>query len=234
MDLIDKIFYLNLDRRVDRKEHLIKNCENAGISMDKVERFIALDGSTYQLNNDELKMFLNCDYKKGIFFSRIACNQLGHYNILKEIVKREYSYTIILQDDVIFKDNFLNYLNKIMENFPKDADILNIGLHKMGCGKHFIRWDFNNTPEEDYNIVGEERINEYICKLKNNVNPCSLAYIVTLQGAKELIKYFEKNGFKRATDHNFNGYCLEKNIFYQSLPAICTGNENLGSDIFYR
>ena len=76
------------------------------------------------------------------------------------------------------------------------------------------------------------RINDHIINIKHGVNPCSLAYVMTLQGCKNMVKYFEENGYNRATDGNYNDYLEERKIFYGSSRVLVTGNSNLGSDIF--
>lgn len=71
-----------------------------------------------------------------------------------------------------------------------------------------------------------------MCKgVKNTINPCSLGYIVTFNGAKNILDFFNRYGFLRATDWNYNDYLNSKNIFYGSTTVLCSGN-NLGSDIF--
>jgi GR25 family glycosyltransferase involved in LPS biosynthesis len=232
MDKISKIFYINLSRRTDRNEHFLTSCKNVGIPNEKIERYEALDGKTYKPTYNEELMFAKCDFKNRWFYNNIVCNQLGHYNLLKEIVKREYKYTLICQDDVYFRNNFIEQFNKLMDNIPLDAEIVNIGFHTYSNGKNFIPWNFDKSPEEDYRLLGKNKINQFVCELNKNINPCSLAYLVTLQGAINLIEYFNKNGFVRATDRNYNNYCIDKNIFYGFVPVLCTGNADLGSDIF--
>lgn len=234
MDKISKIFYINLSRRKDRQIHFLTNCQTVGIPEEKIERYEALDGKNYKPSHKEKQMFANCDYKDRWFYNNILCNQLGHYNLLLEVVKRNYQYTLICQDDAYFRDNFIEQINELMDMIPSDAEIINIGLHSYANGKHFISWDLSKSSEEDFKIIGNEKINSHLCKLKKESAKfvCSLAYIVTLQGAINLIKYFNTNGFARATDCNFNDYCIKKNIFYCSIPILCTGNANLGSDIF--
>jgi GR25 family glycosyltransferase involved in LPS biosynthesis len=232
MNKINKIFYINLLRRSDRKDHFIKSCNNVKIPTDKVERFNALDGKKYKPSKEELEMFLKCDYLNRWFCNNIICNQLAHYYLLKEIVNQNYNYSIICQDDVYFRDDFILQIEKLMENIPLDAEIINIGFHSYCVGKDFKSWNLLNDLEKDFTLLGNKKINGNICELKKNINPCSLAYIVTLQGAKNLIDYFDSNGFARATDWNFNDYCINKNIFYGSIPVLCTGNPELGSDIF--
>jgi GR25 family glycosyltransferase involved in LPS biosynthesis len=234
MNKISKIFYINLSRRTDRNEHFLNSCKKVGISNKQIERYEALDGQIYKPTSEEKLMFTNCDYKNKWFYYNILCNQLGHYNLLKEIVLRGYKYTIICQDDVYFRNDFIEQLKEIMNNIPPDAEIINIGFHAYANGKKFIPWDLSKSPDEDYNLLAKNKTNEYICKLKNESAKyvCSLAYIVTLQGAINLVKYFDTNGFARATDGNFNDYCIGKDIFYGSIPVLCTGNADLGSDIF--
>ena len=87
----------------------------------------------------------------------------------------------------------------------------------------------NNNEEKE---LSKKNINEYICILNDTINPCSLGYIVTLQGAINLIEFFNKNGFFRATDWNYNDYLKFKNIYYGSRLVLATGNPNFQSDVF--
>lgn len=233
MDKIDKVFYINLKRRSDRNEHFVRSClADAQIPIDKIERFEALDGKTYIPIEKETQMFSKCDYLDKSYYNNILCNQLGHYYILKEIIKNKYRYAIVCQDDVYFRKDFQSYITGLIDNLPDDAEIVNIGLHSYCVYQNFVPWDLSSLPNDDCMKISETKINNYICKLKKNINPCSLAYIVTLQGAINLVEYFDNNGFLRATDWNFNDYLCSKNINYCSLPVLCSGNPNLSSDIF--
>jgi GR25 family glycosyltransferase involved in LPS biosynthesis len=157
-------------------------------------------------------------------------NQLSHFNILNEMIKKRYNCIIICQDDVIFRNNFMSKLENIMNNIPSNAEIVNIGFHQFAAYEHFVPWDLNN--KNDFEILGKKKINDEICILKDTVNPCSLAYIITLKGAINLVLFFKQYGFFRATDWNYNDYLNYKNIFYGSSTVLCTGNPSLGSDIF--
>ena len=80
MKIIDKIYYINLDKRPDRNE-----CNKANIPIDKIQRFKAFDGNTYNFNEYDLSLFKKADYKN----KRIIGNQLSHYYILKEMVEKK-------------------------------------------------------------------------------------------------------------------------------------------------
>ena len=230
MDKLCKIYYINLARRPDRREHFEVQCKIEGIPSDKIQRFEALDGNAYEFTAEQLAMFSRCDYLHQPFVKKIMGNQLSHYNILKEMIANQYEYIIIVQDDVIFKPGFNERIEKVLASVPDDAEIVNIGQHQYALYSHFIPWDL--STETDRDALSKQVINDEICILHDSINPCSLAYIVTLKGATNLVNYFDANGFLRATDHNFNDYLRSKNIYYGSTTVLCTGNPNLGSDIF--
>lgn len=226
MDKVDKLFYINLARRPDRNAHFLAECSKANIPSEKIERVEAVDGSSLPDDFQYKELFQNADYRNAHYAKNIFGNQLSHFRILQEMVERNYNYIIICQDDVIFREGFTEHLTHVMDSIPSNAEIVNIGMHKYAFLAHFEAYDFNNTD-----LLGVE-VNPHICALNSSVNPCSLAYIVTLQGAKNMIEYCKTTGFLRATDHNYNGYLISKNIFYGSIPVLCTGNPSLGSDIF--
>lgn len=235
MDTIDKLYYINLSRRTDRNENFLTECNKENIPIDKIVRFEAIDGKTYQFNETENNLFNNVDFKNINFINpdtlgSLKGNQLSHYYILKDMVEKNYEYIIICQDDVIFRNNFSTYLTKVMDSIPVDAEIINIGYHKYAVYSHFIKWEFNEDNDA-VNILGQ-KYNDNICILNNGANPNSLAYIVTKKGATNLIHFFEQCGFLSATDHNYNYYLKMKNIFYASNTVLCTGDPQLGSDIF--
>ena len=110
MNKINKIYYINLDRRQDRRDHFDNQCKKEKIPMDKVVRYQALDGNTYKFSEEQTKMFSKCDFLGKPFEKKIMGNQLSHYNILKDMVENKYEYIIILQDDVMFKTGFNKWL----------------------------------------------------------------------------------------------------------------------------
>ena len=233
MENIDRMYYINLERRPDRNMHFINECKRQELPMDKVFRVNAIDGMTYTFSIDEYSSFKHADFLHlpRTTVDKLMGNQLSHYYILHDIIQNNYKNCIILQDDAIFIPEFKKYIDEMIPNIPDDAEIVNIGLHKVAEYSYFESWVFN-TGSNDVDKISKEVVNPYICKMKPDMNPCSLAYIVTLQGAKNMIAYFNEIGFKKATDHNFNEYLIEKDIFYSSNIILVTGNPSLGSDIF--
>jgi hypothetical protein len=113
---------------------------------------------------------------------------------------------------------------------PEDTQMLNIGLHAWAWFGEYKPWNLDQY--DDFQVYQKQKINEYVCTAKDDINPASLAYIITLEGAKKLINTIETKRFHTYTDHYFNQYLMNKQIFYMSRKLLCTGNPKLGSDIF--
>jgi GR25 family glycosyltransferase involved in LPS biosynthesis len=236
MQSIDKIFFINLDRCRERKEHFYKQCEIHKIPLDKVERISAIDGMKHQFNPMEQKMFKRANYQLNPenITKKIMGNQLSHFNTLKQIITKNYKYSLIVQDDVVFREGFVKFVTEMIVNLPENSEIVNLSLHKKADGKEFIAWDFTSDSDgkNDSEIICNRKINHYVGVWNEECNPCSLAYIVTLQGAKNIVTYFEMLGFRETTDCNFNKYLQNKDIFYGSTKVMATTNTDFESDIF--
>ena len=242
---LDKIYYINLKEKTDRNEHFLQQCKLHNIPNDKIIRYEAINGNTHIFTETELDLFKNavynnaeivCSYKTN---KKIMANQLSHMNILLDMKKNNYQYIMICQDDVIFKNDIVNYINNMMKNVPENCEIINLGIHKAAEYNKFTPYDLNNN-NKDMSLIKNE-ITEYICEYNiwNSVttyrnNPASLCYIVTQKGANNLLDFYTKNGFTYATDWNMNLYLQSKNIFYGSTYVLATGNNEFPSDVFVK
>lgn len=226
---LDRIYYINLERRKDRKAHFFQQCQKAGIPMELVEKFTAIDGKTFEPTSEQNQMFRDCKYKNSPFCKNIMANQWSHYCILKDMIEKGYESILILQDDVIFKKNFTIELDHVLDAIPQDAEIINIGLHKYAAFADFVPIDLENPRENK--TPSKRIINRFVCEIQDHINPCSLAYIVTKKGCHNLLQYFQTHGFRDPTDLNYNQYLQERNINYASSTVLCTG-ALLGSDVW--
>jgi GR25 family glycosyltransferase involved in LPS biosynthesis len=221
------IFYLNLERRKDRNENCIKEFKKAGFT--NVTRIEALDANSYRPTPAELKYFDKFPLTSKTSL-RIMCNMLGHMKMWKKIIDDNLDYAMICQDDVYFIDGIADYVKDIIQNIPENTEIINIGLHKYGCLSTFIPWDLK---KEQSNNLFSRKINEYIGVIKKNtVNPCSLCYILTKQGAQKILEYTLKNGISENTDNHMNHYYYSRDMYYGSATVLATGDPSFGSDIF--
>jgi GR25 family glycosyltransferase involved in LPS biosynthesis len=233
LNKIDKVYYINLKEREDRKNHFLQQCNKVNISNDKIQRFEAINGSNYSFSHDELLLFDNCNYKTSQKVKSIMGNQLSHFKIFQEMIIQNYNYIIVCQDDIVFKENFCNYIDELIEDVIDDCEIIFFGFHKFAIRDVFLPWDLYN----DEDLVPSITINRNLCKLKSSFDDSincnnSLGYILTLNGAKNFVNHIYQKGFTFATDFEYNSYLIKKNIFYTSKNVLATSNPNLGSDIF--
>ncbi len=228
---VDKVYLINLERRRDRLDHFLNECKREHLDTSNIEIFKAIDAKTYDIKKEELDMFdmKNFDLKYSQSKPCI-CNQLSHYYILMDMVKNRHKKCIIFQDDVKLRKNFANDVNKVISSVPKNAEIVWLGLHKIALGSYFEDYPINDTTFEKNYI--KEKVNDYICKYKDDINPCSLAYIITYDGAKRYIKHLRESKIAYATDRSYNEYLVSKGIMYGSYDVLCTGNSKFKSDVF--
>ena len=95
-------FYINLDRRTDRREQMEKEMNQMGFTL---ERFSAISHK----------------------IPALGCS-LSHIAVLREAQKRDYESVLILEDDfefLISKEEF----QLILENLPSDFDVVMLGYY---------------------------------------------------------------------------------------------------------
>jgi GR25 family glycosyltransferase involved in LPS biosynthesis len=233
MDTINKIFFINLEKCLDRRQHFIKQCEIHNIPFEKIERIEAIDGMSHPFTSSEINMFRKANYllNPEPIIRKIMGNQLSHYYTMKHIIVNQYKYSIVCQDDVTFSTGFVSFLDNIIENFPENAEMINLGLHKYAEGKEFIAWDFSDS-DNDSNKICCRLSNPYVGIWQDDLNPCSLCYIISLEGAIQIVDHFDKYGFRKTTDYNFIDYLVGKSAFYGSSRVLATTNTDFPSEIF--
>ena len=106
----DKIYIINLKRREDRKKQVIEQLEKFNI---KDYEFIeAVDGQDVEIQ----KLFRKLKDKKNPTdigaVGHLGC-LLSHEKVYKKAQKDKVNSFMVLEDDIILKDNFLERLDKI-------------------------------------------------------------------------------------------------------------------------
>tara|TARA_B100001121_G_C18699031_1_gene626465 strand:- start:1070 stop:1780 length:711 start_codon:yes stop_codon:yes gene_type:complete len=107
------IYYINLDRRNDRNEKIIKELEL--ITDIPIKRISAIDKN--ELNRNKLIEEKYITDKTSLRLGQIACI-LSHMKVWEEFLNSNYDYCIILEDDVkinkkYFNEHFYNILNEL-------------------------------------------------------------------------------------------------------------------------
>ena len=105
---IDKVIYINLDKRKDRNKHILNELNEIGVPEDKFEKLSAIE------------------HQKGY----IGCS-LSHIKCLKLAIERNYNNVMIIEDDIVFKDKayFKLISDKIIEQ-KFDVFLLGVNIKK--------------------------------------------------------------------------------------------------------
>lgn len=127
MDNISKIYIINLKERTDRWKDCLTQLQKYNIN--NYERFCAIrpnleeiDPIHYEKNN------LKIDKK--YIIGALGC-KLSHIEIIKNAKKNSYKQILILEDDFLLCENFIQKYNKIYSDIHKkklDIDILYLGF----------------------------------------------------------------------------------------------------------
>jgi len=210
-----KTYIINLDKDVKRLEKVIKQLTDYNIT--NYSRIPAVYGK--DLSKDEIKEATSDFCNKFCTKSSIGC-ALSHIKAYKEILSNEDPYALILEDDVVFEDNFKDLVKEKLAMVPKDFDIVYLGCNLCNSDDIIKSWVdiYGYSFDTKY-----EKVNEYIYSPK--IALALHAYIVSNTGAKKLLEIF-KNGIYAHIDFQIQNARKELNVYavspllaYQDLDA---------------
>ena len=208
-----KIFTIHYKKLIDRKENIINQLEKYNLQtefIDRYDRDLLLDKNLSIFNLSQLN-------KANI---AISLSHFYAYNIIANNINL-YNYALILEDDVVLSDNFLDKLNNYISELPDDWDMCFIGD---GCGLHI----------EHHKLLPNQNIYKK-CLIPTNwggngATRCTDSYIVNKKCAVQICKYIEnlKTKINLPIDWWLNEVCRDNNFnVYWAEPTIITqGTQN--------
>jgi len=165
-----KIFVLHCSKLADRKNHIIEQFSKQNIDFEFIEKY----------DKDDIESesaFYTKNYKR----STMSLH-LKHLYVYKLLAEGTDS-ALILEDDVILCENFMETLNKYLTQLPADFDMLFLGD---GCNLHI----------EKEKLVPDKYVYEkglYPTSWGGDgASRCSDSYIISNQCAKKMFAYVKK------------------------------------------
>jgi len=211
-------FVINLKRRPDRLEKFKKRCPLENVRV--VQGFDAKDYINEPSEDIEFFKKVRCQFpgESGVFVS--------HLRIMKKIVEEGHPHGLILEDDAEFCQGFLNKYQQILKEIPSNTNILYIG----GRFSQWHRMKDINCSKITENIVMHKLTRE---KDPWDTDRTAHAYILSNQGAKILLEYFDsQTTITRPIDDLMLNYFLKENLpIYNSQPLLCHSPLKGDSDI---
>ena len=171
MNKIDTIYWINLDRSVDRKQSMEIMFQDAEFANIPKIRIKAIDGKTADIPKilrDTPLIKTPCEY---------ACT-LSHLEAIRQFAETDAEIALILEDDVCldFKPYWRKSVQEVMSAAPQDWDILQLCYITDEIGIHL----FEST--------------DYIKYIRPQHLFSTAAYIITNRAAKKLIRDVYQDG----------------------------------------
>jgi GR25 family glycosyltransferase involved in LPS biosynthesis len=209
--MFSKIIYINLDRRTDRNESVLHEIEKIGFD-GPVERVSATDGSKMSfdiIKNNFTDRSIKEAYtkEKNVGGAKMTLGAMGlaltYKIVLNKIINdNDHEYTLILEDDVKFVDDFLEKCNDLIDNIP-NYDILYPGYH-----------NYDGQDRENYTIM-------------NRVWGTH-SFIVNKKAAREILKIYPLD---QQFDSELGRSYKKLNVFGTKFNEKLTWTPNDESDI---
>jgi hypothetical protein len=202
-----KIFVLHYSKLIERKQNILEQFKRHNITdYEFIELF----------DKDSI-----LDRYKNLFVPKYRLSMvsliLKHFWVYKEI-SIKYDCALILEDDAILADNFVEILDKYMAELPADYDMLFIGN---GCNLHIP-----NIPDK---YIYEKCLHPTSWG-GDGASRCSDSYIVNKKCAIKLNEYISHLNYKINISSDFwiNKAARDNNLkVYWSEPTIVSqGTEN--------
>ena len=215
LDGIDVVYWINLDRAKDRKEHMEKNVINDDIFKDKeVIRLKAID---YKDKN--LDKYLSINIHNRVSNKEYAC-LASHLEAIRTFSKTDHKNALIFEDDVSldYKKYWTKTMQEIINGAPKDWGIIKLYIHPTRKMKsNYVLWKAKCIYSKD----GE---------FQTIADWGSIGYIINNKAAKKFVNQLYKNGKYHLPDNSFHVadyliYDMIKTYAFK-YPYFCTRKNN--------
>lgn len=186
---ISDAYFINLERRKDRLEHIKQNLRFYA------DRFEAVDAQTAELN-DEVKKLFPKDYLERP--KAEICCAISHYRLWQKLAQDEDAENyLVMEDDVVFKPAFKEFWNDAFsKQFPANSLVTYLG----GC-QPWNKPYYNEVLKRYNNYFYTVKKNDHFSKGDHYWQMNAHSYILSKEAAKLMCDWVERHGMNCALDH---------------------------------
>lgn len=141
------------------------------------------------------------------------CNSLSHIDAMKRMLNQNLPRAIILEDDVIVNDDFLEKINNLIGILPHDYDFAFFGTSYDIAQLDNIT--FNESIQYDENLY----------KKKIGITRCVDAYLVSEKGAKKIVDEINEICLPFDFELNYFFKKLNMNVYWYDPGFISQGSQ---------
>jgi GR25 family glycosyltransferase involved in LPS biosynthesis len=186
---LGKVYICHWKKLKDRKNELIEILKEENILQYEFnEKYDKDDWDIGELKKIHPYAFRKTPSGRYLNESEISL-LLKHYDIIRELSSNNAEYLLVLEDDVILCDDFLDNLEKCFNELPKDWDLVWVGTC---CDLH--------EPKIE---------NKLVYKTKRG-SRCTHAYLISKTCANKILNNISK--ITEAIDHSFNFFIKELDL----------------------
>ena len=165
---IDKIYFINLDSSKDRLEYMNQQGKNNNLNL---VRYPAVYGKDIDKESLIQRGILDNNHK--LKDGELGC-YLSHLGILKKAHRDKDNIIMVLEDDIIFNEDFKEKLNEYYKEVPNDWDIIYLGgsrLRGRKISEHVLKGVYDKEVNGNYNmgmyavLLNKKSINKILKKV---------------------------------------------------------------------
>lgn len=145
---------------------------------------------------------------------------VSHLNLYKMMVDKNIQRMLILEDDVVLNPDFKRRLNGYTKQLPADFDMLFLS--------DSFGWTIDNYKQGFLGSLNNNKYDPYINVYKMYSSRTADAYVISLEGAKKMLKACRN--FTLPIDYEMNYAILKESMnVYWSEPGICSQGTLIGA-----
>ena len=207
-------FIISLEKNKERQDYLKKEVYPKLTNYFKCAAFDAeLDDANEILKDNNI--FLTDSFYDKCNEGQLGCF-LSHFQLWKYLIKSNIDLAVVLEDDVKIYNNFNKNIDTIYENLPVKFDYVHLFIHPDKQNIQYLEGkDGDIIPAED--------------------NFGTVAYMISLRGAKRLVKLTELLKIQAPVDRQIN-FCIQHNFikaFMVKKPFLLTQGEIMPNRAIY-
>lgn len=208
---IPPVFVINLDKSPERMEKIAMRLNELDIPFERVAAVYGSNLSEYDLNSVYSSRLNARIYRRPLTMGEIGC-YMSHLKVWKIIVDRLIPCALVIEDDILIDSN-VKMLSKKLAKYANSYDVV-----KFFCKKTNPKIIERVSVGEGYDL----------CRF-NKVPIGNLAQLVSLEGAKKLLKTYST--FGRSVDEDIQHWWEADLNVLGIFPSAVNIIKNAESDI---
>ncbi len=214
-----EVYLINLDRSKDRLFTMKQKLLKLGLEFTRIS---AVDGKKTLFSDSQVdeKKYSLC-HGKYITATEVAC-YISHYNTLKEFLKSDKQFALVLEDDMNFSKNFLSVLRALLKDY-KSWDFVKLnGAHSGGNIKYKtvlpnvnLVWNLFHQSKTGAYLINKKAARTYVSKMLPMFVPIDHEYI---KFWKYDLKGFSVNPFP-SCEGDFDS-TIDYNLIYKNRKPL--------------